>query len=147
MLDLSNQCDGEHLRLSSPGMWIMAAVLLAAIFTRESAWGSQKYDVTGVLLQVDREHQTISVSCQEIPGYMDAMVMPFTVRDPKMLSGLEPGMSIDFSLVVDKDSSHAESIRARPFESLELDPTQARRYKLMENAIASRSSADILHVG
>ena len=149
MFDLSNhrQCAGERGRIPGRGMRIMAAVLFAAVFTWESAWGSQKYDVTGVLLQVDREHQTISVSCQEIPGYMDAMVMPFTVSNPKMLSGLEPGMSIDFSVVVDKDSSHAEGIRAHPFESLELDPTQARRYKLMENAIAAKSSADILHVG
>lgn len=143
MLDLSTQCGGERGRLIRAGFWIIASILFAAMH----AWGSQKHDVTGVLLQVDREHRTISVSCQEIPGYMDAMVMPFTVRDVKMLSGLEPGMSIDFSLVVDKDASHVESIRAHPFESLELDPTQARRYKLMENAIASRSSADILHVG
>ena len=99
-------------------------------------------------MQIDRQHQTISVSCREIPGYMDAMVMLLPVHDPKMLEGLEPGMAIDFSLVVDKDSSYAENVHVRPFESLELDPTEARRFKLMENAMASPSvSADVLHVG
>ena len=89
----------------------------------------------------------MSVSCREIPGYMDAMVMPFQVRDSKMLVGLEPGMTLDFSLVVDKSSSFAEDIHAHPFESLELDPTQARRFKLMENAMAAKSAAGVLHVG
>jgi len=49
---------------------------------------------------------------------------------------------------VDKDSSYAENIHVRPFESLELDPTEARRYKLMEKAMATSSTAgEVLHVG
>jgi protein SCO1/2 len=117
------------------------------LFTALSLWASQKYDVTGVLLRVDREHQNISVSCREIPGYMGAMIMDFPVQDRKGLDRLEPGMNIDFSLVVDKDSSHADNIRVHPFESLELDPTEARRYKLMEQAMVTSSAADVLHVG
>jgi protein SCO1/2 len=123
-------------------------ILLPFLFLSLHVLASQKYEVSGVLLQFDKEHRTMSVSCHEIPGYMDAMVMPFRVRDSKMLLGLEPGMTIDFSLVVDKSSSFAEDIHAHPFESLDLDPTQARRFKLMENAMAARSAAtDVLHVG
>jgi protein SCO1/2 len=126
-----------------------AIVMLSAIvFTAVHLWASQNYDVTGVLLQVDRQRQTISVSCKEISGYMDAMVMAFPVREKKMLEGLEPGMTIEFSLVVDTDSSYAENLRVRPFESLELDPTEARRFKLMEKSMASRSAAtEVLHIG
>jgi protein SCO1/2 len=122
-------------------------MLLPFLFLNPHVAASQKYEVSGVLLRVDKEHGTMSVSCQEIPGFMDAMVMPFHVRDSKTLVGLEPGMSIDFSLVVDKSLSFAEDIHAHPFESLELDPTQARRFKLMENAMAAKSAADVLHVG
>src|SRR5271155_906931 len=102
-------------------------MVLLILFAVVPVWASQKYDVTGIVLQIDRQHQTISVSCQEIPGFMDATVMPFHVRDPKALEVLEPGMSIEFTLVAEKDSSFAENIHARPFESLELDPTAARR--------------------
>jgi protein SCO1/2 len=124
---------------------ILSLVLFAAV----RLWASQeRYEATGILLQVDRQHQTISVSCREIPGHMDAMVMLLPVRDSKMLEGLQPGAAIDFSLVVNTNSSYAENVRVRPFESLELDPTQARRFKLMENAMAPKSVApDILHVG
>lgn len=129
----------------SPGHYI--ALVSVILFVSVHLWASKKYDVTGVVVQIDRQHKTLSVSCKDIPGYMEAMVMPFPVRDPKLLNGLEPGMGIDFSLVVEKDSSYAENIRAHPFESLELDPTQARRYKLMENAMAAKSAANVLHVG
>ena len=124
-------------------IWIACAILTAAI----PLSASEKYEVTGVLLQVDPRHHSMTVSCKEIPGYMEAMAMPFPVHDSKLFDGLEPGMSLDFSLIVDKDSSYAENIRIHPFESLELDPTEARRYKVMENAMATGSAADVLHVG
>jgi protein SCO1 len=123
------------------------ARLFSFLFLFSHIAAAKQYDVSGVLLQIDKKHETIAVSCREIPGYMDAMVMSFRVRDTKALSGLEPGMSIDFKLVVEKSLSFAENIHVHPFESLELDPTQARRFKLMENAMAARSAADVLHVG
>jgi len=80
------------------------------------------------------------VSCESIPGYMEAMAMPFTVRESKMLDGLQPGTAVEFTLVVDEDSSYADNVRARAFESLELDPTQARRMQLLEKIVAPSSS-------
>ena len=80
------------------------------------------------------------VSCESIPGYMEAMAMPFTVRESKMLDGLQPGTAVEFTLVVDEDSSYADNVRARAFESLELDPTQARRMRLLEKIVAPSSS-------
>jgi protein SCO1 len=76
------------------------------------------------------------------------MVMTFPVRDEKMGEGLRPGVMVEFSLVADGDESYAENLQIKPFESLELDPTEARRFKLMENSIASKTdAADVLHVG
>ena len=123
------------------------ATLSLVIVVVAHLWAAEKHDVTGVLLQIDRQHQSMSVSCREIPGYMGAMIMDFPVKDPKVFEKLEPGMTIDFSLVVDTDSSHAENIHVHPFESLELDPTEARRYKMMEQAMATSSEVDVLHVG
>lgn len=125
-----------------------ACVVSIFLFAALCLASTERYRVTGVLLQVNRTQKTISVSCREIPGYMDAMVMLFPVRDAKALDALEPGMTIDFSLVVEGSSSYAEDVHIRPFESLELDPTQARRFKLMENAMASKSTpADALRIG
>jgi len=132
--------------MNSPRNKLRIVVIVLAMVM--SAAAQKKYDVTGMILKVDKASQTMLVSCRDIPGYMDAMAMPFSVRDLKMLEGFEPGMTVEFSLIVDKDSSYAEDVHVRPFESLELDPTEARRLKLMENAMASKSRAtDALHVG
>ncbi|MGO9086114.1 MAG: SCO family protein [Candidatus Sulfotelmatobacter sp.] len=101
-----------------------------------------------MLLAVDPTRLTITVSCKEIPGYMEAMVMSFHVKDSTLPEGLQPGVMVDFTLTADNDTSFAEGVHVRPFESLELDPTQARRLKLVENASSVKPpSADVLHAG
>jgi protein SCO1/2 len=123
---------------------LLAVFLLAAIFSA----ARQKHDVTGLLLAVDPSRRMITVSCKEIPGYMEAMVMTFGVKDPTLPQDLQPGVMVDFTLMVDTNASFAEDIHVRPFESLELDPTEARRLKLVENASSAHPpSADVLRTG
>ena len=116
-------------------------VLMGAVFllTVAHAWATQKYDVRGLVLKIDPAHKSMLVSCESIPGYMEAMTMSFTVRESTMLEGLQPGTAVDFTLVVDGDSSYADNVQVRAFESLELDPTQARRMRLLEKMVASGS--------
>src|SRR5207244_12898638 len=56
----------------------------------------------------DLEHLSLEVSCQAIPGYMDAMVMTFPVHNAEAIDGLAPGMMIDFKLDVRKDTRSEE---------------------------------------
>ena len=98
-----------------------------------SAAASQRYSVTGLVLKVDRPHRSMVVSCEDIPGYMPAMVMSFAVRESKELDDLEPGKRVDFTLIVDENSARAEDVRTRDFESTEQESQAARRLKLVEN--------------
>jgi len=108
----------------------------------------QRYSATGLIVEVDSLHQTLVVSCQTIPGYMDAMVMPFSVRDAKVLSGLRAGMMVDFTLVADPDSAYAENIRVRNFESAEQDPFTAHQLENLQGLVApGTSSTKALSVG
>jgi protein SCO1/2 len=116
------------------------ALVAAVCVLTAHAWAAQKYEVRGLVLKVDPSRKSMVVSCESIPGYMEAMAMPFTVRESKMLDGLQPGTAVEFTLVVDEDSSYADNVRARAFESLELDPTQARRMQLLEKIVAPSSS-------
>jgi protein SCO1/2 len=124
-------------------IWKTSLVLLLSV----PLWAAEKHAAKGLVLRVDPAHKTVVVSCEEIPGYMDAMVMPFHVKDAKTLQGLQPGTNIDFDLSVENNASFVENIRIHRFESLELDPTQARRLKLMENAIAPGSLPTALALG
>jgi protein SCO1 len=99
------------------------------------AFAQQKYAAKGLVLAVDKAHRSMTVSCESIPGYMDAMVMPIEVRDGKELEGLTRGALIEFSLAVEKENSYAEAVHIRSFESLEADPLSARRLRLLDGAM------------
>jgi protein SCO1/2 len=111
-------------------------------------WAEKQYPVTGMVLKVDQPNKTFVVSCQSIPGYMDAMVMPFEVHKVKDLDGLTPGVEVNFTLVVEKESSYAEHLQIRPYESVEQDPLAARRLKLLDQLSHPEStSARALAIG
>lgn len=95
------------------------------------SWCEKQYSATGMVLKMDARAKTMVVSCQSIPGFMEAMTMPFTVGHAKELAGLVPGAIVEFTLVVDKSSSYATHVRLKPYQSAEPDPSTAQRLKLL----------------
>ena len=79
---------------------IVSILGLSACKTERDAGG---HDVLGVVSQIPDDGQSLVVSHETIPGYMQAMVMPFAVSDPAILEGLEAGDEIRFHLVVGPD--------------------------------------------
>jgi protein SCO1/2 len=104
-------------------------------------FAAERHTVFGVVLEVDRTHPSMLVSCHEIPGYMEAMVREFPVRDAMDLQGLGPGTLIDFTIVVARDSAHAEGIRIHPFQSTDPEPMAVRQLNLLEGLVGSSSDA------
>lgn len=96
---------------------------------------AQRYPVTALILKTDPAHRSFVASCTAIPGYMEAMVMPFTVRDEKQLKGIEPSMLVDFTLVVDDRDSYAESVRIHHYVSMEQEPIEVRNLQLLRSAV------------
>ena len=111
------------------------------------AWGTERYSVTGLILKIDRPHQTFVASCAAIPGYMEAMVMPFAVRDQRLLDGLEPSMQVEFTLVVEENDSYAENLRVHSYQSLEQEPLLVRRLQLLENLDKTNPAMSALALG
>jgi protein SCO1/2 len=91
-----------------------------------------RYPVTGIVLEVDRPNRSFVASCTAIPGYMEAMSMPYSVLDNRELVGLKPGAYVDFTLVVEKERSYAAGIRVHRYESAEREPLLARRLQMLE---------------
>jgi len=102
-------------------------------------WAAEHHAALGVVLEVDRARRSIRISCQEISGYMDAMVMDFPVRNSKELDGLQRGALIDFTVVVEKESFYAEAIRMHPFQSTDPEPMAVRQLNLLEDLVSSGS--------
>jgi protein SCO1 len=114
----------------------------AVLFVTNLLWAAQRYPATGMVLTVDQPHKSFVVSCQSIPGFMEAMTMPFDVRQTAELQGVAPGMTVEFMLVVDRSTSYAEHIQIRRYESVEQDPLIARQLKLLTR-IANPSAATV----
>jgi protein SCO1/2 len=70
-----------------------------------------RHNTRGLVLNVDRARSTVTVSHEEIPGYMSAMVMPFTVGDPEQLADVRPGDRLAFRLNVKKDRSWIDKLQ------------------------------------
>jgi protein SCO1 len=121
----------------------MMLCLLASTYV----WPAQQYSASGLVLRVDRPGHTMVVSCDAIPGYMEAIAMPFSVRNSRELENLAPGTMIEFTLVVDKKSSHAENVKVRLFESFAQEPLQARRLTLLQKILEPELAAAQLTLG
>ena len=81
---------------------LVTALLASHVVT----WAAETRDFTvrGVVREAVPAKSQLVVKHQEIPGYMDAMTMPFQVRDPKILESVKPGDDITFQLhVTDND--------------------------------------------
>jgi protein SCO1/2 len=94
---------------------------------------AQRYPVTGLILKTDAAHRNFVASCTAIPGYMEAMVMPFAVHDEKQLKGIEPSMLVDFTLVVNETDSYAENVRIHHYVSMEQEPLEVRNLQLLRS--------------
>jgi len=61
---------------------------------------AQRYDLKGTVVSVDRARKIVNVDHEEIPGYMAAMRMDFPLKDADALKVVEPGDTIQATLVV-----------------------------------------------
>lgn len=57
------------------------------------------YPVTGTVVEVRSEREVV-IAHDAIPGFMDAMTMPFVVESPELLVGVDPGDQVSGLLVV-----------------------------------------------
>jgi protein SCO1 len=89
------------------------------------------------VLKIDGPRR-FQVSCKEIPGFMDAMVKSLDVHDSGDLKDIRPGILVDFTLVVDSDSSYAEKIKVHEFESPEQRPLEVQMLAMIEGAFGDK---------
>ena len=70
----------------------------------------QSFPARGVILAVEPEDRVVVIRHEAIANYMDAMTMPFKVKDASELAGLERGDRVSFQLDVTDEKSWIEKI-------------------------------------
>jgi protein SCO1/2 len=86
--------------------------------TASQQQGTKRYHIRGVVVSSDAKTGQVTVDTQTIPGYMEAMTMPYTLARPNVATELHPGDQIAATLIVGKDSDVLDEIvitgQARP---------------------------------
>ena len=80
---------------------MLAIAIFAISFAACRASGSvQRYDLKGVVVSVDKRGSTVTIAHQAIPNYMDAMTMPFKLKDEWAFGVLAPGNRVQARLLL-----------------------------------------------
>jgi len=82
---------------------LLIAAFAVPACTRNTAPASgQRHPLKGKVVEVDLAGRTVTVSHEDVPGFMPAMTMPFVVleKDAALLRGVSPGDEVTASLVV-----------------------------------------------
>ena len=119
--------------MNHTGRVLLIALILAGMFSFSSCHrvsAQKRYPFTGRIVSVDSQTQSAIIDGDAIPGFMDAMAMPYKIKPAATLNHLIPGDSVSAEVVV--VSSGAKNDDAAPDYWLEnvkviahIDPSHA----------------------
>src|ERR1700733_11322541 len=72
---------------------------------------AKRYAFKGKVVSVDKQAATANINNEPIAGFMDSMVMPYTLKPPAALDQLQPGDSIAADVVVAPDRYWLENVK------------------------------------
>jgi protein SCO1 len=124
----------------------LLAIALGACLGQQAAT-RQEHAAEGMVVEVDRKAMLVVISCEAITGYMDAMEMPFEVRDGSRLTELHPGSTVRFKMVEESGRVFADGIRVVKKINTEAEPVEAARLEVLERAIDPAKSARAIKLG
>ena len=76
-----------------------------------SSSGTKRYALKGKVISVSKQAGNASIYNDPIPGFMDPMAMPYTIKPPATLDELQPGDSIAADVVVEPDKYWLENVK------------------------------------
>lgn len=97
--------------MPKPLVVILSCLLTCAVMAGCGAkTPEQRYELKGKVLNVDQKGKTITVAHDAIPGYMEAMAMPFSLKDERAFVFLAPDDRVQATLVIAGNRSWLEDL-------------------------------------
>jgi protein SCO1 len=98
-------------RSATRAILVLAVVSILPIACRPRATGpEQRYSIKGKVVNVDKRGSVVTIAHEPIPGYMEAMTMPFKLKDSSLLDVMTDGDRLQASLVVAGSRSWLEDV-------------------------------------
>ena len=89
--------------------FVVSLSLLFGVACRRST-NAKRYDLKGKVLKVEPDKHLVTISHEDIKGYMPGMTMPFTVPNDSDLQIIAPDDEITATLVIDGKHSWLEDL-------------------------------------
>lgn len=89
----------------------LVPIVLLALSMLLPGCGPAEHHVTGIIKEVRLAEGDVVIRHDPIPGYMEAMTMPFRVRDASILSNLHAGDIVAFRLSVTRSESWSDQFK------------------------------------
>lgn len=95
-----------------PGFFYLLTLLCLSALACQSHQEppARRYELKGTVVSVDPQQQVVVISHDEIVGYMEAMTMPFTLKQQWAYNVLTRGDHVQATLVVSGDRSWLEQL-------------------------------------
>jgi protein SCO1 len=71
---------------------------------------AKRYQLKGKIVSIDKPSKMAIIDGEAVPGFMDAMTMPYPVKPESELDKLSPGDMITADVVVQNDNGWLENI-------------------------------------
>jgi protein SCO1 len=119
---------------------LLAVVMVAGCVMSCRQTAPRTFAVRGVVHELKPQEKKAIIAHERIPGYMEAMTMPFDVKDTNELAGLRRGDEITFRLLVSEEDSwidrvtktgHTNAVAVAP-APLSTNASVSPRHPLME---------------
>ena len=68
-----------------------------------------RYTLRGEIVSFNKDQQQVVIAHEAVPGLMEAMTMPFTLREPAAYDAMRPGAQIQATLAVSGERSWLEN--------------------------------------
>jgi protein SCO1 len=92
------------------GLWRLQAPAASGPFPDIQGQGTRAFRAKGVVKEIEVDGRTVVVAHEAVAGYMQAMTMPFNVKEKAELAGLRAGDQISFRLQVSETESWIDQI-------------------------------------
>lgn len=107
---MASSASGSTISRAAAAACLLLLGLLSAGCQSHAHADSQRYRLVGKVVSVDTQQGILVVDHRAIPGFMEAMIMPYSVPAAATLAKLSPGDEITADLVVADSGAHLENI-------------------------------------
>jgi protein SCO1/2 len=70
----------------------------------------KRYHLKGKVVSIDKQGKMVNVDSEAIPGFMEAMTMPYQVKPESELDKLSPGDAVTADVVVEDERAWLENV-------------------------------------